>query len=100
MNTVREGTDRLLEMAAGEKARIASVSGGAEIERRLSDMGLALGAEVEVLVGGGRSTLLVAAGTSRMAIEPDLAMHIGVTRGDRCRGGRRRRRWRGGKRWR
>jgi len=100
MNAMHGTGGPLTCISAGERARIVSLSGGTETERRLSDMGLALGSEVEVLVGGGRSALLVAVGPNRMAIEPDLAVHIGVVPAPshgRHRHGRHRRRE--GRRW-
>jgi len=68
----------LTDVAVGERAQIVSLTGGAETEKRLSDMGLGLDSEVEVLIGGPRSPLLVAAGATRVAIEPDLARRIHV----------------------
>ena len=84
----------LAELLAGERARIVSLNGGAETEKRLNDMGLALDSEIEVLVAGNRSPLLVAAGETRLAIEPDLARRVQVHRfGGTCgRRGRGRRR--------
>ncbi|MCK4391568.1 ferrous iron transport protein A, partial [Candidatus Bipolaricaulota bacterium] len=71
-------------------------------ERRLRDMGLSLGSEIEVLVAGNRSPVLIAAGETRLAIEPDLARRVQVCRFGRPRGGRGRdRRHHGrGRRWR
>jgi hypothetical protein len=46
----------------------------------LSDMGLTLDSEIEVLVAGNRSPLLVAAGETRLAIEPNLAKQVRVRR--------------------
>ena len=80
-------------VSPGERARIVSLSEEKDVERRLRDMGLSLGSEIEVLVAGNRSPLLVAAGETRLAIEPDLARrvwvrHFGGPRGGRGRGRR------------
>ncbi len=78
MNEVDERITILAELLAGERARIIAMNGGMETEKRLSDMGLALDSEIEVLVAGNRSPLLVAAGETRLAIEPDLARRVRV----------------------
>jgi Fe2+ transport system protein FeoA len=75
---VHERIASLTDVAVGERARIVSLTGGLETEKRLSDMGLGLDSEVEVLIGGPRSPMLVAAGATRVAIEPDLACRIHV----------------------
>ena len=80
MKEMNERITLLAELLAGERARIVALNGGAEIEKRLSDMGLALDSEIEVLVAGNRSPLLVAAGETRLAIEPDLARRVRVHR--------------------
>jgi Fe2+ transport system protein FeoA len=67
------------------------LTGGMETEKRLSDIGLGLDSEVEVLIGGPRSSMLVAAGATRVAIEPELARRIRVC----CHPGQRHRRRRG-----
>ncbi len=73
---------------SGGRAKIVSLSEEKDVERRLRDMGLSLGSEIEVLVAGNRSPLLVAAGETRLAIEPDLARQVWVLRLGRPRGGR------------
>jgi len=98
MNEVDERITLLAELLAGERARIVAMSDGTETEKRLSDMGLALDSEIEVLVAGNRSPLLVAVGETRLAIEPDLAKQVRVCRfGGPCgrRGWGRRHRGRG-----
>jgi len=88
MNEVDECITLLAELLAGERARIVAMNGGTETEKRLSDMGLALDSEIEVLVTGNRSPLLVAAGETRLAIEPDLAKQVRVCRFGGLRGRR------------
>ena len=88
MNEVEERITPLAELLAGERARIVAMNGGTETEKRLSDMGLALDSEIEVLVAGNRSPLLVAAGETRLAIEPDLANQVRVCRFGGARGRR------------
>lgn len=98
MNEMNERITPLAELLAGERARIVDMNGGTETEKRLSDMGLALDSEIEVLVAGNRSPVLVAAGSTRVAIEPDLAKQVRVRRfGGACgrRGWGRRHRGRG-----
>jgi Fe2+ transport system protein FeoA len=80
MNEVDERITPLAELLTGERARIIAMNGGTETEKRLSDMGLALDSEIEVLVAGNRSPLLVAAGETRLAIELDLAKQVRVRR--------------------
>jgi len=80
MNEIDEHITLLTELLAGERGRIVAVNGGTETEKRLSDMGLALDSEIKVLVAGNRSPLLVAAGETRLAIEPDLARRVRVRR--------------------
>ena len=102
MNEVDERITLLADLLAGERARIVAMNGGTETEKRLSDMGLALDSEIEVLVAGNRSPLLVAAGETRLAIEPDLARRVRVRRfgGARGRRGRGRRHHGRGRRFR
>jgi len=106
MNSQDHATALLGEVPAGGRGKIVSVSGGAETQKRLTDIGLALGCEVEVLVTGRRCPVLVAAGDTRVAIESELAQRVHIhpchggrhggngqgTGGGKCR---RRRRWRG-----
>ena len=99
---LRDETIPLALVPQGGRARIVSLSEEKDVERRLRDMGLSLGSEIEVLVAGNRSPLLVAAGETRLAIEPDLAKQVRVRRFSGPRGGRERgrkhhgrdRRWR------
>ena len=103
MNEMNGRITLLAELLAGERARIVALNDGAETEKRLNDMGLALDSEIEVLVAGNRSPLLVAAGETRLAIEPDLARRVRVHRvGGACGrpGWGRRHRGRGGRRFR
>ena len=88
MNEVDERITLLAKLPAGERARIVALNGGPETEKRLSDMGLALDSEVEVLVAGSRSPVLVATGATRVAIEPDLARRVRVRRFGRACGQR------------
>jgi Fe2+ transport system protein FeoA len=80
MNEVDKHITLLGELLAGERARIVALNGGTETEKRLSDMGLALDSEIEVLVAGSRSPVLVAVGATRVAIEPNLARRVRVRR--------------------
>jgi len=102
MNEVDEHITLLAELLAGERGRIVALNGGTETEKRLSDIGLALDSEIEVLVAGSRSAVLVAAGATRVAIELDLARRIRVRRfgGPHGRGGSGRRHHGRGRRFR
>ena len=102
MIQLRDETIPLALVPQGGRARIVSLSEEKDVERRLRDMGLSLGSEIEVLVAGNRSPVLIAAGETRLAIEPDLARRVQVCRFGGPRGGRGRgRRHHGrGRRWR
>ncbi|MCK4581647.1 MAG: ferrous iron transport protein A [Dehalococcoidia bacterium] len=88
MSQLKDQLVPLAMVSPGEKARIVSLSEEKDVERRLRDMGLSLGSEIEVLVAGNRSPLLLAAGETRLAIEPDLARQVRVRRFGGPRGGR------------
>jgi len=79
-----DGEERPLSaLRDGEKARIALFLGGRGMERRMRDLGLQPGHEVEVLRGtaAGRGPVLVAIGSMRVAIGRGMADKILVTRG-------------------
>lgn len=77
------GERPLSALRDGEKARIALFSGGRGMERRMRDLGLQPGNEIEVVRGtaSGRGPVLVAAGSLRVAIGLGMADKILVTRG-------------------
>jgi Fe2+ transport system protein FeoA len=68
----------LAEVPAGQRVRVVSLTGGMESEKRLLDMGVDLNSEVEVIVAGKRSPVLLAVGETRLALEPDLAWLVQV----------------------
>ena len=92
MNHLESQIVSLATVPPGRTVRVVSLTGGMTSEGRLRDMGLSLGTEVQVLVAGNRSPLLVAAGETRLAIEPDLARRVWVhcLDGERGRPGRHR----------
>ncbi len=67
----------------GEKARIAFFLGGRGMERRMRDLGLQPGHEIEILRGtaAGHGPVLVAMGSTRVAIGRGMADKILVTHG-------------------
>ncbi len=64
-----------------EKVEIVNKNGSSEDMRRLSDMGLCNGVEVEVIVpGNGNIPFLIGISGSRIALEPSLAEMLMVNR--------------------
>ncbi|HXZ49426.1 MAG TPA: FeoA family protein [Usitatibacter sp.] len=58
----------LCELAAGSSAVVRALGGGADFTRRVSAMGLAAGAPVDVLQNTGRGPLLVRVRDTRIAL--------------------------------
>ena len=74
----RGPTVRLSQAEAGERVIILQHSGGREIERRLLDMGLTRGAEVEVL-SQNEGPMVISCRGSRLALGKGLSEKIMVT---------------------
>lgn len=76
LNT-REQCMPLAQAISGEKVKIVSFMGGTEFKKRLDTLNLAEGIELEIISKEG--TMLVAVGTTRIAIGWGLAAKIMVT---------------------
>ena len=68
----------LAQASNGEQVEIVAVHGGSKIHRRLSDLGLAPGKRVMVVAGQSGGPVLVAIGTSRVAIGFGMALKVRV----------------------
>jgi Fur family ferric uptake transcriptional regulator len=80
-NCLRKRRDVIpLSMASpGEQVRIVEFRGHRGMERRLTNMGLKRGGEVEVIKSSGPGPLIVASGETRIALGAMMAKHILVT---------------------
>ncbi|MCW8835945.1 MAG: ferrous iron transport protein A [Rhodospirillales bacterium] len=63
----------------GERLRIAAIRAGKGLGRRLYDIGLPIGAEVEVLQREGHGRLIVARDQARVALGAGASQKIMVT---------------------
>ena len=63
----------------GQKVRIANLGSGKALERRLTDLGLPIGAEVEIMHREGIGRLVLACGPTRMALGSGACHKILVT---------------------
>ena len=61
----------------GQKVRIVEMSLDEEVKKHLTDMGVAIGSEVEVISNAGGSVVLDVLG-ARVALNRDVAMKIRV----------------------
>lgn len=68
----------LAQAGDGERVEIVAVHGGGNIHRRLSDLGLAPGKRVTVVAGQLGGPMLLAIGTSRVAIGFGMALKVRV----------------------
>jgi len=75
----REASLPLHYAANGEQVRVVALLGGRETQARLTDMGLALGACLEVISNHSSGPLIVAVKGTRLAINAGLAGKIMVT---------------------
>lgn len=79
--TVAPATDCLLPLTcvrAGEPVRLIAVQAGKSLNRRLSDMGLPVGAVVEVVPTAAAGPMLVEHGGTRIALGRGLASKLMV----------------------
>jgi len=67
----------LAMVSPGEKVKIIDFNGGTQLRKRLSDMGISIGQEIEVLKSGG--PLIVSVKGSRVALGKGLAQKVIVT---------------------
>ncbi len=75
----REPTIPLIMATPGERVRIEGFLGGQGVARRLTSMGLNLGAEVEVIKSAGPGPLIVASRETRIAIGFGAAKQVLVS---------------------
>ncbi len=61
----------------GQKVKIVAMSLDAEVKKRLTDIGVAVGADVEVISNSGGNLVLDVLGV-RVALNRDVAMKIRV----------------------
>jgi Fe2+ transport system protein FeoA len=64
--------------APGERLRVEGVGGGGEAARQLTDLGLTVGAELEVISANG-GPMVVAVGGSRVALGRGAAHKVQVS---------------------
>ncbi len=69
----------LLHARAGEILLIEALSGTERTNRRLAELGLAPGTDVEKLYGGRFGATIVMVGATRLAISRKLAASVGVS---------------------
>ncbi|MHB1014780.1 MAG: FeoA family protein [Desulfurivibrionaceae bacterium] len=74
----REPALSLQYAANGERVRIVTILGGREVQTRLNDMGLAVGACLEIVSNHSSGPLIVASKGTRLAINAGLAKKIMV----------------------
>jgi Fur family transcriptional regulator, ferric uptake regulator len=74
----REPALSLQYASNGERVRIVTILGGREVQARLNDMGLAVGACLEIVSNHSSGTLIVASKGTRLAINAGLAKKIMV----------------------
>ena len=67
---------RLVKIAATKMVTISGFSGGAEVKRRLSDMGLTPGIEITVIENHYPGALLISLRGSRLVLGQDLAEQV------------------------
>jgi len=75
--------------AAGDSVRVLSFAAGKGLRRRLNDLGLPLGATIEVVHRQGSGRMVVARNHVRNALGAGMAQKIMVTRSDELAGSKR-----------
>lgn len=65
-------------MRQGEKGRLLSISGGKGVVRRLTEMGLYTGVEIEIISNSGAGPLIIGLGGLRLGIGFGIAKKIFV----------------------
>lgn len=68
----------LAMMRQGERARVLSISGGRGLVRRLTEMGLYPGVEIEIISNSGAGPLIIGLGGSRFGIGFGMSKRIFV----------------------
>lgn len=65
----------------GVKTQVTAILGGREMQKRLSDIGVLVGREVEVIRKGAAGALVVAVGDARLALGDEVCRKIFVAAG-------------------
>lgn len=81
MDAYQAGVGAFPLMLADEErpVRIVALSGGREMDRKLTDIGLAIGSTVRVVSRHGRGRLIVARDDARIALGAGMAHRILVS---------------------
>lgn len=74
----RENVRLLTELHAGEPAKVFQMCLSSDEIKRLGAMGLTVGSVVSLLVDSDKSNIVVAVGSSRIALSHDVAEKIYV----------------------
>ena len=75
----RSQTLPLVMAAKGEKVKVVALNGGRQIQKRLTDMGIAPGVCLQVINNSPSGPFIVAMQESRLALGAGIAQHIQVT---------------------
>ena len=75
----RSQTLPLVMAARGEKVKVVALGGGRQIQKRLTDMGLAPGVCLQVINNNPSGPIIVAIHESRLALGAGIAQHVQVT---------------------
>ena len=68
----------LTSLRPGQKAVVVALPGGRGPQRRLSSMGLTVGAQVQSLISRGRGPIVVAVRQTRLALGRGIASRVQV----------------------
>lgn len=63
----------------GETLRVVALTGGRNLARRLTEMGVPVGAELELVQSGGNGPMVIAVGGTRLGLGRGMAQKIMVT---------------------
>jgi len=75
----RAQTLPLVMAAVGEKVKVVALSGGRQVQKRLTDMGLNPGVCLQVINNNPSGPIIVAINESRLALGAGIAQHVQVT---------------------
>ncbi len=68
----------LTETSGGSRATVIALRGGGDFQQRVIGMGLFVGCEVKVLIGGDGGRLLLAVGDTRISMGHGMAEKVMV----------------------